>query len=623
MKKKLTFLISIFIISLMLSVINRIFFLVYNSGLLTEYSLIDLLKCFIHGFSLDASIAAYITILPALATLASIWTPIGVKSKSVWTWIFRIYFLVMSSAVAIVETADIGMFGDWLCRIDSQIYIYTLAEMMASVSLSSGLAGFIYFAGTVTLAILAYDKAVKRLFVPSAENSGQKINARIAGSFVMLICTGIIFLVMRGGVTTATANVSKAYFSKDMLLNQLAVNPVFSLMESTFEMNDSELDNYDAFDPDTAEHLFAEAQTVMTDSTSQCTGKWLKTDRPDIVLVVMEGMGRTITDICENEEPVTPELIRLREEGIWFDKMYASSFRTDRGNVAIFSGFPGQPNMSIMKFPNKASKLPGLATSLKNAGYRTRFTYGGDANFTNTRAYIFSCGFEELTDETSMSLSGHRSKWGYADDIVLDYAADKIIERISQDDSPVFDAILTLSSHEPFEVPYKRLDNPMLNSFAFTDAQIGRFVEKLRNSPAWENLLIILLPDHSTPHPVSIGNNSPERHHIPMHWLGGAIKENMTVNEYMSQTDIAATLLGQLGLSHKEFIFSKDVSNAGSSKFAYWAFNNGFGLIDVNGVTIFDYTTGKELRREGDPDSTRLNHGKAILQKTFIEIRKL
>ena len=100
----------------------------------------------------------------------------------------------MSSAVAIVETADIGMFGDWLCRIDSQIYIYTLAEMMASVSLSSGLAGFIYFAGTVTLAILAYDKAVKRLFVPSAENSGQKINARIAGSFVMLICTGIILV---------------------------------------------------------------------------------------------------------------------------------------------------------------------------------------------------------------------------------------------------------------------------------------------------------------------------------------------------------------------------------------------------------------------------------------------
>jgi phosphoglycerol transferase MdoB-like AlkP superfamily enzyme len=163
----------------------------------------------------------------------------------------------------------------------------------------------------------------------------------------------------------------------------------------------------------------------------------------------------------------------------------------------------------------------------------------------------------------------------------------------------------------------------MLNSFAFTDAQIGIFVEKLRNSPAWENLLIILLPDHSTPHPVSIGNNSPERHHIPMHWLGGAIKENMTIGEYMSQTDIAATLLGQLGLPHNEYIFSKDISNAGSSKFAYWAFNNGFGIIDVNGVTIFDYTSGKELRSEGDPDSTRLNHGKAILQKTFIEIRKL
>jgi hypothetical protein len=45
--------------------------------------------------------------------------------------------------------------------------------------------------------------------------------------------------------------------------------------------------------------------------------------------------------------------------------------------------------------------------------------------------------------------------------------------------------------------------------------------------------------------------------------------------------------------------------------------------MDKTGVTIFDCTTGKELRSECDPDSTRLNYGKAILQKTFIEIRKL
>lgn len=623
MKKRIIFLTAIFSISLMLSVVNRGFFLIYNNGLIAGYSAMDILKCFIYGLSLDASIAGYITAIPALMTIATVWVPKESIRPKIWQRMMEGYLLFMTVLVAIIETADIGMFADWLCRIDSQIYIYTLEEMMASVSILSGIAGAAYVAGTAFVAMWLFRKAIKTWLLPAVDESRCSSGIRIGTTAVLTLVCGLIFLVIRGGVTTATANVSKAYFSNDMLLNQVAVNPVFSLLESTFERNDNELDNYDTYAPEEAERLFAQLQTSMADTTAACIGKWLKTDRPDIVLVVMEGMGRTMTDIYEGDEPVAPEINRLRKEGIWFDRMYASSFRTDRGNLAIFSGFPGQPNMSLMKYPNKAAKLPGLAGSLKKAGYMTRFTYGGDANFTNTRAYVFSSGFEELVDETGMSLEGHRSKWGYADDIVLDYAADEILARIRKEEAPAFDAILTLSSHEPFEVPYKRLKNAQLNSFAFTDEQIGRFVEKLRASPEWDNMLVILVPDHSTGYPVSIGNNSPERHHIPMLWLGGAVKEDMTVNEYMSQTDIPATLLGQLGLPHDEYIFSKDISSAEASRFAYWAFNDGFGMIDKDGVTIFDCGMNSMVRDEGDPDSRRFSYGKAILQKTFIEIRKM
>ena len=531
--------------------------------------------------------------------------------------------MIMTVIVAVIETADIGMFGDWLCRIDSQIYIYTLKEMLASVSISNGIAGSAYAIITIAAGTWLYRKAVRRWFIPSLEEGEKGPRISSAASAVMLLACGILFLFIRGGVTTATANVSKAYFSNNLLLNQVAVNPVFSLMESTFDRNEKELDNYDYYTTDEAERIFAAALSSETDTTATEGERWLKTERPDIVLVVMEGMGRTITDIYEGTEPVAPEINRLKKEGIWFDKIYASSFRTDRGNLAIFSGFPGQPNMSLMKFPNKTAKLPGLAGTLKNEGYITRFTYGGDANFTNTRAYVYSSGFEELVDEKSLNLSGHTSKWGYADDIVLDYAADEFVSRIRETDQPVFDAILTLSSHEPYEVPYNRLDSPLLNSFAFTDEAIGRFVEKLRATEEWGNMLIVLIPDHSTPHPVSIGNNSPERHHIPMLWLGGAVKEDMTVSEYMAQTDLVATLLGQLGIPHEKFIFSRDISSPGTSKFGYWSFKNGFGMIDEDGVTIYDCSTESLIRSEGDPDLSRHDKGKAILQKTFIEIRKM
>lgn len=620
MKRQLKFITVTFMISLLLSVVNRGFFIVYNSDLVSEFSFWELLQCFLHGVKLDASIAGYITAVPALACLVATW--IRSSDQKIWKIVLDVYFIAMTTLVAVIETADIGMFGDWLCRIDSQIYIYTLEEMMASVSLANGIAGALYIGLTVFCGIWLYRKAVVKWFLPSLADNGKVLRNRLTASAVLLLTSGLLFLIVRGGITTATANVSKAYFSNNMLLNQIAVNPVFSLMESTFERNDKELDNYDYFTHEEAERIFADALRSKTDTIGEA-GKWLKTDRPDIVLVVMEGMGRTMTDIYEDGQPVAPQINRLKNEGIWFDKIYASSFRTDRGNLAIFSGFPGQPNMSLMQYPNKAAKLPGLAASLKKEGYITRFTYGGDANFTNTRAYVFSSGFEELVDDKSLTLDGHVSKWGYADDILLDYAADAFLSRIRNEEKPVFDAILTLSSHEPFEVPYQRLKEPLPNSFAFTDEEIGKFVEKLRGTEEWENMLIILVPDHSTPYPVSIGNNSPERHHIPMLWLGGAVKEDMTVDEYMAQTDIPATLLGQLGISHDEYLFSRDISSPKTSRFGYWAFKDGFGMIDKNGVTIYDCSTDRFIRNEGDPDMLRHDYGKAILQKTFIEIRSL
>lgn len=622
MKRIIRFILETFAISLLLSVINRVVFIIYYKELVSGFSFNELAQCFRYGLELDASIAGYIISIPLLACIACIWMPVNEKTRKVWQYGLTGYFSFMTVLTAIIETADIGMFGAWLSRIDSQIFIYTPQEMMASVSLSNFIAAAAYVIITVSVAVWLYSRSVRKCFTPEEGAGKTSWKMKSSYTFIMIIISGLTFLIVRGGVTTATANVSKAFFSNKLLLNQIAVNPVFSLMESTIESQDKDMSQYKWFTDEEAERIFAESRTSDIPDTLKTRPQWLKTERPDIVVVVMEGMGRTMTDIYEGDAPVAPEINRLKKEGLWFDRFYAASFRTDRGNVAIFSGFPGQPNMSIMKQTNKAAKLPGLPAVLRDAGYMTRFTYGGDSNFTNTRAYMYSCGFEEVVDETGMDLEGHRSKWGYADDIVLDFAADEIIRRIASEEQPVFDAILTLSSHEPYAVPYERLETPILNSFAFTDEQIGRFIEKLRASDAWKDLLVILVPDHSTPYPASIGNSSPETHHLPMLWLGGAVSNDMTINEFMSQTDIAATLLGQMGISHDQFIFSRDITSGETSRSAYWAFNNGFGIIDENGASVYDCSSGTVVRNDGD-DQKRLEYGKAILQKTFIEIEKL
>ena len=66
-----------------------------------------------------------------------------------------------------------------------------------------------------------------------------------------------------------------------------------------------------------------------------------------------------------------------------------------------------------------------------------------------------------------------------------------------QSREPFMKMFLTLSSHEPFDVPMNRLEDKYLNSIAYTDSCVGDFVEKLKRLPVWDNTLIVFVADHA------------------------------------------------------------------------------------------------------------------------------
>lgn len=624
MLKRLKYLVAVFTISVILFEVNRLVFIIYNHALATNCSFGELCLAMLYGLKLDIITAGYITIVPLLATMVTIWLPVAERGERIWQRIMIGYYATVVAIVAFIQTADIGMFGEWQSRIDAQIMIYSPKEMMASVSLSNGIAALLYIGATLFAGVWLYRWVTRRWFDPHFEPTNRLIpslrslHSRLLSTFTMLLLAGCLFIVVRGGLSTATANISKVYFSPKMFLNQVAINPVFSFLSTLFQGDN--FDEYNFYDDSEAIAIFTEAMRGESaeDAPSE---RWLTHDHPNVVLIILEGMGRSLSDATEGSEAVAPNLQRLREEGIWFEHMYASSFRTDRGTVAILSGFPAQPKMSIMKYTNKAAKLPGIARTLRDEGYDTRFIYGGDVNFTNTRAYLFATGFNEVVDEREVNFGGHRSKWGSADNVVLNWASNAIINRMNSG-ARTFDVILTLSSHEPFEVPYRRLGDDKLNAYAFTDSEVGAFVERLRNSKHWDNTLIVIIADHGYPFPSATTYSSPERHHIPMLWVGGAVSEPRVVEDHISQTDLAATLLAQMEVDHSDYTFSRDVSSPTTSRFGYWTFNNGFGIIDSCGVSIYDHTGGMVLRNDNN-DTLRLRNGKAILQRTFMEIKRL
>ena len=455
MLKRLKYLTAVFAITVLLFQINRLVFLAYNHELAADCSGGELCMAILHGFKLDIITAGYLTVLPLIATIVSIWLRVGERGTRIWQRIMTYYYAIMVALVALIETADIGMFVEWQTRIDAQVTIYSPKEMMASVSLSNGIAALLYIAATTAVGVLLYRWVTRRWFEPKFEPKNRLFRllkerqVRILSTCAMVLVAGLLFVVVRGGFTTATANISKAYFSPKMFLNQVAINPVFSFFSTLLKGDD--FNEYNFYSDDEAIAIFAEAMRG-EGGDDAISKRWLTTERPNVVMIIVEGMGRSISDATEDGKAVAPNINRLRSEGIWFEHFYASSFRTDRGTLAILSGFPSQPKMTLMSHINKATKLPGIADALRKEGYQTRFIYGGDANFANTRAYLYSTGFNEVADEREVNYGGHRSKWGSADDAVLNWASDAIIERMDGG-KPTFDVILTLSSQSHSKCP--------------------------------------------------------------------------------------------------------------------------------------------------------------------------
>ena len=604
----LLFLGALFAMSLLVMAIEKPLFLLWYHAQAAEASAAELALVVWNGLKLDQTVAGYITALPLLVVLAALWIP-GRWSRSV----LKGYLLVIAAVSATAFAANLALYEYWAFPLDSSVlqYLASPKEALASVTAGQLLLQLLVAAAVFGGMAWCYLR-VLRLYDPARRSTH-----RAGSTLVLLLAAGVLFLPIRGGVSVATANVSKVYFSGRMVLNHAAVNPLFSFL-STLSDGDDALYEYEFFPEPERAAIFEPLRGDLPAGIG--TDTLLRTRRPNVVLFLVESFGRSTVDERVGGEPVAPEFQRLKGEGVYFDNLFANSFRTDRGTVAVLSGFPAQTKMSVMKLPVKSQRLPSIARSLRREGYATSFYYGGDLNFTNTASYLYGTGFDRLTWQKDLHFDAPTSKWGYADDVVIDAFTDHVLaEAASQ--RPFFAAMLTLSSHEPFDVPFAKFDDPMLNAMAFTDASLGRFVERVRQTPVWNDLLVILIADHAYPYPYGIANSDALRHRIPMLWLGGAVRRPAVVETYGSQSDLAATLLAQLGIAHGDFLFSRDLFDPARPKFGYWCFNNGFGVADAGGTTIFDCTSARVI----SPDSTaaQLRDGKAMLQTTYKAIREL
>ena len=603
MLKRAEYLLRFYLLTLLLFIAAKVLFMLCNATG-NPFKAGDVVDVIYHGISLDLSTALYFLILPFLITIISIYW----QKKPLFV-LLRVYHLIIAIAFALAFVADTSLYAFWHFKLDASClqYLETPTEAMASVSWGYIAIRLVIFVLVAWLIFKAYQKTVRTLRTASPPRADYK--SALLGLLAFILSIPVFVIGIRGGLGESTTNVGQVYYSQNQFLNHSAVNPVFSFLAS-FEKTANNIVDYDYYSQEACNSLLEGVYPV----TSVDTDTLLTMQRPDIVIILMESAGDFLADVM-------PRLQQLKKEGINFSNCYGNTWRTDRGTVCTYSGYPSFPTSSVMKMPSKTQHLPSIARTLQKAGYQTSYFYGGDINFTNMRSYLVGTGFEQLTWMKDFSKAEQEtSEWGVRDDIMFKAVYQKLT---SHHEKPQLIGFSTLSSHEPWDVPLQKIDEPIKNAFYYLDDCIGHFIDQLRQTPQWDSTLIVLLPDHSIDY-GELNESKETRNRIPMVWTGGVVKAPMDVRQICNQTDLAATLLAQLGLPHDDFRWSRDVlSKTYQYPLAVHNFNNGFTMIDSTGFMVYDLNS-KQIMVNRSSDAQRLEQlGKAVLQATTKDLKDM
>ena len=602
MKRGIHFLEYLYCHLLIVFLIGRVGFIL-NNRCVEQLSFADAASACWRGFvEHDLMVAAWLLAIPWLVGLLALGRP----EMRLRVWLTP-YYIVMGLAVAAIIVADAVMYEYWQFKLGMVVLSYAACPEGATNSVSLS---YIIIRVSIFLLLALWTIIPCILLTPKALPTGRTERLwmrNISIIWIFLLISGVCFM-KQGDVYSSKPHPTQ-------LADHAAVNPVYAFVRS-IRLTDNYSKRYDLlFEPNRSamfDGLYPEPADDIQDTL-------LLSQRPDILVVFIESFGSRFVEELGGLPDVAPGWSRLIPEGIFWENYYSNSFRTDRGTVSAFSGWLSYTDIGLMKHTEMHSALPSLARSLANEGYETGYIYGGAMTNMGKRQYLEDMGFANLYDDTAFTDEQKTGSWGVNDSTALQKACQLVGE---WNDGHHFLVAQTLSSHEPWDVPYHRLEDEKLNAFAYTDYSIACMIDTLKQLPQWDSLLVIMIPDHGFLYKQSY--KDPGFFRAPMLWTGGAIKGPRRMSVLMNQSDIAATLLSQMGIRHEDYPWSRNVlSETYTYPFVYCNYPAGILFADSTGISIYDIDGDAVMVEKPADNGLRIMRAKAILQTSYDHLEQI
>ncbi|WP_288883937.1 LTA synthase family protein [Pedobacter panaciterrae] len=580
----------------------------------------EIMASFYHALKLDLSMTAYILVIPLFSYIY--WLLNGRKVVELkWLTIYNKILIILFSIISVV---NFNIYREWGSKINAKAVGFAISTPNEALASSASSPIGLTLSLLVLLIVIGF---ILERWVVLRKLSFKASPIWLRG-IAVIILVFLNFLLIRGGLGGSPINQSMAYFSKEQVLNHAAVNTEWNLLSSALAARMTKNNPYNYLSKQAADANIKELYTPAKDTTINI----LTTKRPNVVLVIIESFTADLTKTLGNEDGITPNFDTLIHKGVLFSNIYSSGSRTDKGLVATLAGFPTLAAGSIVKWPEKMQKIPGISQPFFKNGYQTSFFYGGESEFDNYKAFILSHNYQKLIDKNNFK-GGKVTKWGQFDEAVFD----RQIEDLNKEKQPFFSTLLTLTNHEPYALPgnYKfgQADNvaKFKSTAHYTDSCINAYLNNAKKESWYKNTLFVFIADHGhllpkNSHEIYV----PQRYHVPLLFYGDVIKDECKGKKFEdvgSQADVAATILGQLDISAKEFVWSKNLLNPYAKHFAFFSWDNGMGFIDNQQCVTFD-NVGKTILYNSNPkdkDLTlkTLNTAKSYLQNVYQQFIEL
>ena len=615
LKSVFTFL-RYFLFWLLFFFLERAVFLIYNAGKIAGNSVSEILKVFGYGLWMDASMAGYFCAIPLLVALILWFIPKAGQSRVfllTYTWILVV-------CCSIITVINFNIYREWGTKVNFRAFEFAFGspkEALASTGSSP-----ILLSALILLALIAAGIFLSRKFIQGPFYKSGNLALKILFAFLLL---GLNFLAIRGGWQLAPMNESMAYFSTKPILNYAAVNTEWGLA------TDIKSSKYNTSNP-FKYFKAAEAKAIVEQyyqQTSDSTLRILSEKKPNVVFIIMESFTGNVVSRLGGEPGISNHIDKLMDEGVFFDNIYASGGRTDKGVVSVLSGFPAQGARSIMKENSKQVKIPSVPQSLNNAGYHSTFFYGGESRFFNMKSYLLSHGFGKIIEKEDFNQQDMNSKWGAYDGAVYK----RMQAELASQRQPFFATMLTLTNHEPFELPGKahfpgdQIENRFRSTAFYADSCLGDFIAQAKKTEWYKHTLFVVVADHGHYLPrTDLEVFDPQRYRIPLLMFGEVIKpqfRGLKVKKVGDQTDIATTVLRQLRQNTSAFTWGKDLFNPASKDFAFFNWDQGFGFAQPGQIITYD-AIGNNLLYHGEKSTGALEKqtidaAKAFMQQVYQE----